>query len=222
MTEPATVLIADDEAIVRQGLRMILNSADDITVVGEAANGRDAVSLVHDLHPDVVLMDIRMPELDGIEATRRIADRNTRVLILTTFDLDENLYLATKAGAIGFLLKTSSPDDLVRGVRLAAAGETLVEPAIVRRLVADFVSRPLGPHGLTEELARLSGREADVLRLVAAGLTNAAIASQLYLSEATIKSHVSNILSKLGLRDRVEAVVYAYETGFVHPGEANP
>jgi DNA-binding NarL/FixJ family response regulator len=214
------VVIADDQAVVRGGLRMILESEADIEVTGEAADGRHALDLVRELDPDVVLMDIRMPTLDGIEATRRLvtAGGRARVLVLTTYDLDENVYDALKAGAAGFLVKTESPARLVQAVRVVAAGEALLAPDITRRLVDRFVTgmRPNTP--APPELDVLSPRELEVLRLVARGLSNAEIAEALFVSDGTVKTHVARILSKLGLRDRVQVVVFAYERGIVEPG----
>jgi DNA-binding NarL/FixJ family response regulator len=214
------VVIADDQAVVRGGLRMILESEADIEVTGEAADGRHALDLVRELDPDVVLMDIRMPTLDGIEATRRLVTSGgrARVLVLTTYDLDENVYDALKAGAAGFLVKTESPARLVQAVRVVAAGEALLAPDITRRLVDRFVTgmRPNTP--APPELDALSPRELEVLRLVARGLSNAEIAETLFVSDGTVKTHVARILSKLGLRDRVQVVVFAYERGIVEPG----
>ena len=215
------VLVADDQAVVRAGLRMILESQDGIEVAGEAADGQQALRLIASLDPDVVLMDIRMPVLDGIEATRRLTDARARarVLMLTTYGLDEHVYEALKAGAAGFLLKTESPQQLVDAVRVVAGGEALLAPEITRRLIARFVSsgRPNQP---PPELEELTVREREVLALVARGRSNAEIAGALYISPGTVKTHVARILSKLGLRDRVQAVVFAYECGLVRPGQA--
>jgi DNA-binding NarL/FixJ family response regulator len=215
------VLIADDQALVRGGFRMILDAQRDMEVVGEAGDGREAIEHARKLEPDVVLMDIRMPELDGLEATRRLLTGNggPRVLILTTFDADEYVYQAMKAGASGFLLKDVRPEQLADAVRVVAAGDALLAPAITRRLVEQFVRRP--PPGSTKppELAELTARELDVLVLVARGLSNAEIASALFLTESTVKTHVTHILTKLDLRDRVQAVVLAYESGLVQPGD---
>jgi DNA-binding NarL/FixJ family response regulator len=214
------VLVADDQAVVRAGLRMILESQDGIEVAGEAADGQQALRLIASLDPDVVLMDIRMPVLDGIEATRRLTDARARarVLMLTTYGLDEHVYEALKAGAAGFLLKTESPQQLVDAVRVVAGGEALLAPEITRRLIARFVSsgRPNQP---PPELEELTVREREVLALVARGRSNAEIAGALYISPGTVKTHVARILSKLGLRDRVQAVVFAYECGLVRPGQ---
>jgi DNA-binding NarL/FixJ family response regulator len=216
------VLIADDQALVRGGFRMILEAQKDIEVVGEAGDGREAIENARKLEPDIVLMDIRMPELDGLEATRRLlaADGGPRVLILTTFDADEYVYKAMKAGASGFLLKDVRPEQLADAVRVVAAGDALLAPAITRRLVEQFVRRPPPGSAKPPELADLTERELDVLVLVARGLSNKEIASALFLTEATVKTHLTHILTKLKLRDRVQAVVLAYESGLVQPGEA--
>jgi DNA-binding NarL/FixJ family response regulator len=216
---PPSVLIADDQTLVRGGFRMILRAAG-IPVVAEAADGAEAVAAVLKHRPDVVLMDIRMPEMDGLEATRRILASQTgagcRVIILTTFDLDQYVYTALTVGASGFLLKDVSPEQLVAAVRLVQTGDALLAPSITRRLIQQFAPRPSAPvpHG---NLAELTPRELEVLRLMARGLSNAELAAQLTLSEATVKTHVARILGKLGLRDRVQAVVLAYETGLVGP-----
>jgi DNA-binding NarL/FixJ family response regulator len=215
------VLIADDQSLVRSGFRMVLESADDLEVVGEAANGHQAISSARRLRPDVVLMDVRMPELDGIDATRRItedSDQSARVLILTTFDLDEYIYDALGAGASGFLLKDVPAEQLIDGIRVVAAGEALLAPSVTRRLIEDFSrARPAReePAGLGE----LTPREREVLELVARGLSNAEIAETLVVGETTVKTHVARVLMKLGLRDRVQAVVLAYESGIVSPGQ---
>ncbi len=213
------VLLADDQELVRSGFRLILELADGIEVVGEAADGREAVRLAKELQPDVVLMDVRMPELDGIEATRRLrqAGVEVRVLVLTTFDLDEYVYAAMRAGASGFLLKDAPREQLVTAVRTVARGEALLAPAVTRRLIERFVDRP-APVEAAPALAELSARELEVLRLVARGLSNAEIADELVIGEATVKTHVAHILRKLGLRDRVQAVVLAYESRIVEPG----
>jgi DNA-binding NarL/FixJ family response regulator len=214
------VLIADDQALVRAGFRAILETQDDLEVVGEAEDGAEAVALARELRPDVVLMDVRMPGIDGIEATARLLRDGDapRVLMLTTFDLDEYVYEAMKAGASGFLLKDAPRDQLLGGVRTVASGDALLAPALVRRLVEDFVRRPPPGAGPPAELDELSERELEVLTLIARGLSNAEIASRLFVSEATVRTHVTHILAKLGLRDRVQAVVLAYETGLVQPG----
>jgi DNA-binding NarL/FixJ family response regulator len=217
-----TVLIADDQELVRTGFRVVLESEPGLEVVGEAENGAEAVELAAVLRPEVVLMDVRMPVLDGIEATRRIrgsaaADGGPRVLVMTTFDLDEHVYGALRAGASGFLLKDVRAAQLVDAVRVVAAGDALISPAVTRRLVAEFAARPVPaqrPQGLDE----LTPRELEVLRLIARGLSNGEIAESLVVAEATVKTHVTRILMKLGLRDRVQAVVLAYETGVVRPG----
>ena len=214
------VLIADDQALVRGGFRLILDSQDDITVIGEAADGQEAVDVAIRLRPDVTLMDIRMPELDGIQATRRVVTKGaTKVLILTTFDLDEYVYEAMRAGASGFLLKTVRPQQLAAAVRDVAHGDALLAPAITRRLVEAFVHRPAPGSGVPTGLVELTPRELDVLRLIAQGLSNAEIAARLIVGESTAKTHVARIFLKLGLRDRVQAVVLAYESGLVQPGD---
>jgi DNA-binding NarL/FixJ family response regulator len=216
------VVLADDQALLRKGFRMILEAEEDLVVVGEAADGHDAVRLVTLYAPDVVLMDIRMPELDGIEATRAISalDVGTRVLVLTTFDLDEYAFSALRAGASGFLLKDVPPNELTQAIRTVASGDAVVSPRITRRLLEEYVDRFPDPDaGAQAEavLAQLSDREREVLLAVADGLSNAEIAERLFVSEATVKSHVGKMLSKLGLRDRVQAVVLAYQRGLVHP-----
>ncbi|SOC56537.1 response regulator [Ornithinimicrobium cerasi] len=214
-----SVLLADDQELVRTGLRMILAAEDDLEVVGEAADGREAVDLAHELRPEVVLMDIRMPVLDGIEATRRITGslRDVRVVMLTTFDRSQLVYDSLLAGASGFLLKDAPAEQLVGGVRAVARGEELLAPRITRRLIEEFTragrqGRPAGYDQLTE-------RETEVLGLVARGRSNAEIATELYVSVQTVKTHVARVLAKLGLRDRVQVVVLAYEHGLVRPGE---
>jgi DNA-binding NarL/FixJ family response regulator len=215
------VLVADDQALVRAGFRAILEEQDDLEVVGEAADGGQVVAIARELQPDVVLMDVRMPGVDGIEATHRLlrAGAAPRVLILTTFDLDEYVYEALKAGASGFLLKDAPRDQLVGAVRTVAAGEALLAPALVRRLIEDFVRRPAPGARSPTELNELTERELEVLTLVARGLANAEIATRLFVSEATVRTHITHILAKLGLRDRVQAVVLAYESGLVRAGE---
>jgi DNA-binding NarL/FixJ family response regulator len=215
------VLVVDDQELVRAGFIMILSSQDDIDVVGEASNGSAAVEAVSRLQPDVVLMDIRMPIVDGLEATKTIKSRHTdvRVLILTTFDPDEYVYKALQAGASGFVLKDIPPQELLAAVRVVAKGDALLAPSITQRVIAEFAER-FSPTQTSQELDRLTHREAEVLRLLAKGLSNSEIAQQLFLSPKTIKSHVAGVLSKLGLRDRVQAVVFAYENGVVRPGSA--
>jgi DNA-binding NarL/FixJ family response regulator len=218
------VLIADDQQLVRAGFAMILSQPSDIEVVAEATNGREAVSLASEFAPDVVLMDIQMPGLDGIEATRRIvADTNTshaRVLILTTFDLDEYVYGALRAGASGFLLKDVPPEQLIAAVRMAQHGDALLAPSITRRLIEEF-TQPRQPATVAPQLDQLSPREAEVFRLLARGLSNQEIAEHLVVGDNTVKTHVARILTKLGLRDRVQAVVLAYEIGIVAPGRTS-
>jgi len=213
------VLIADDQALVRGGFRLILEAQKDIEVVGEAEDGNDALAKAHELRPDVVLMDIRMPKMDGLEATRRLLseDGDSRVLVLTTLDADEYVYEAMKAGASGFLLKDVRPEQFADAVRVVASGDALLAPVITRRLIEDFVRRPPPGSGPPAELAELSERELEVLKLIAQGLSNAEIAAALFLSEATVKTHVTHILTKLRLRDRVQAVVLSYECGLVQP-----
>jgi DNA-binding NarL/FixJ family response regulator len=214
-----TTFIADDQAMVRQGFGALLAAQPDISVVGDAANGRDAVRLVNSLTPDVVLMDVRMPELNGLDATREILSRDTttKVLMLTTFDIDDYVYAALRAGASGFLLKDAPADELVRAVRVVAAGDALLAPSITRRMIADLVRRHAAPRRSSSELARLTPRETEVLELLARGMSNAEIAASLFVSEETVKTHVGKVFSKLGLRDRAQAVVLAYETGLVSP-----
>jgi DNA-binding NarL/FixJ family response regulator len=219
VTVPLRVVVADDQALVRAGFRMILTS-DGIDVVAEAVNGADAVEAVRRTRPDVVLMDIRMPEMDGLEATRRIlagGNDEPRVIILTTFDLDHYVYAALSAGASGFLLKDVTPEHLVAAVRMVRAGDALLAPAITRRLVDRFARRDAASAAIHRDLTTLTPRELEVLRLLAQGLTNAELAARLRLSEATVKTHVAHILAKLALRDRVQAVIVAYEAGLVSP-----
>jgi DNA-binding NarL/FixJ family response regulator len=212
------VLLADDQALVRSGFRLILESREDLDVVGEAEDGREAVELTRRLHPDVILMDVRMPSVDGVEATRRLAalGEPARVLILTTFDLDEYVYEAIHAGASGFLLKDVQPAQLVDAVRVVAAGEALLAPTVTRRLLDRFAGRLPGAR-LPPELERLTERELEILTLLAEGLSNAELAERLFLSETTVKTHVSSVLRKLELRDRVQAVVLAYKAGLAQP-----
>lgn len=214
------VAVVDDQALMRAGFSMILDAEPDIEVVGEAANGNEAVELCRRLQPHVVLMDIRMPELDGIAATRLCTeadDIDTRVLILTTFDLDEYVFEAVRAGASGFLLKDAPPEDLVAAIRVVAAGDALLAPSVTRRLIEAFAAQQPDDVAPPASLDGLTDRELDVLRLMARGLSNAEIAESLIVGEATVKTHVSRVLMKLGVRDRVQAVVAAYESGLVRP-----
>lgn len=214
------VFLVDDQALVRSGFAMIIEAQPDLVVVGEAADGEEGVETVREAKPDVVLMDIRMPGMDGIEATRRLVAGGcgARIVMLTTFDLDEYVYEAMRVGASGFLLKTAPPRQLTAAIRDAAAGDVLIAPAITRRLVEEFVRRPRPEVDAPRGLADLTGRELEVLQLVARGLSNAEVADELVVSEATVKTHVARLLMKLGLRDRVQAVVAAYEYGIVQPG----
>jgi DNA-binding NarL/FixJ family response regulator len=214
------VVVADDQGLVRAGLCAILASQDDLAIVGEAADGMEAIAVVRSTKPDVVLMDVRMPGIDGIEATRQLADSPARILMLTTFDLDKHVYAAMKAGACGFLLKDALPQALIDAVRAAARGEALLAPQITRRLVEEFVRRPEPGVTMSARLSPLTPREKEVLAEVGRGLSNTEIASRLYLSEATVKTHVTRMLTKLQLRDRAQAVVLAYETGLVRPGDS--
>ena len=217
------VLVVDDQSLVRQGFGALLDAQPDLEVVGAAENGAEAVAAVRRLAPDIVLMDVRMPVMDGLEATRQLLalplDRHPRVIMLTTFDLDDYVYEALRAGASGFLLKDARADDLVQAVRVVAEGDALLAPSITRRLVADFARRPAANRPRPERLEVLTDRETDVLRLVARGLSNAEIAGTLVLAEQTVKTHVSRIFMKLDLRDRAQGVVIAYETGLVAPGD---
>jgi DNA-binding NarL/FixJ family response regulator len=215
------VLIADDQSLVRAGFRLVLENHDDLEVVGEASNGREAIHSAGRLDPDVVLMDIRMPELDGIAATKAITERHdTRVLVLTTYDLDEYVYDALQAGASGFLLKDTPPAQLADGIRAVASGEALLAPTVTRRLIEEFARLGAARKARPAELDELTPRELDVLRLLARGMSNAEIAATLVLSDTTVKTHVAHVLQKLGVRDRVQAVVLAYESGLVVPGAA--
>ena len=220
------VLIVDDQALVRAGFRMILESEPGIEIVGEAADGQEALEAARELKPDVVLMDIRMPNLDGLEATRRLnegASTGPRVLMLTTFDLDEYVYEALRAGASGFLLKDTPPEQLVSAIHVVASGDALLSPSITKRVIEEFIQRPPSTVSATPPpgLQELTARELEVLGFMARGLSNAEIAKDLFVSETTVKTHVARILMKLGLRDRVQAVVFAYESGLVQPGASS-
>jgi DNA-binding NarL/FixJ family response regulator len=222
MNSPIRIVVADDQALVRSGFLALLRSEDDIEVVGEAANGYEAVKVTKAERPDVILMDIRMPEMDGLEATRLItADRalqSVRILILTTFDLDGYVHEALRAGASGFLLKDTLPEDLLAAVRVVAGGDALLAPSITRRLIEDFVSRPIAPLA-DPRLDQLTGREREVLETVARGLSNTELADELFMSVSTAKTHVSHLLTKFAARDRAQLVVLAYETGLIKPGQ---
>jgi DNA-binding NarL/FixJ family response regulator len=214
------LLLADDQELMRMGFRMVMDTQEDLMLVGEAANGLEAVDATRTLKPDVVLMDVRMPEMDGVQATRLIVESGSsaRIIILTTFDLDEYVYAALRAGASGFLLKDAPPGDLLSAIRAVASGDAVVAPSVTRRLLANYAHRlPVADRSEDERLALLTSREHEVLLQVAGSLSNAEIAERLVLSEATVKSHVGRILSKLGLRDRVQIVVFAYETGLITP-----
>jgi DNA-binding NarL/FixJ family response regulator len=219
------LLLADDQAMVRQGFGALLNAQDGMLVVGEATNGEDAVQVCRALRPEVVLMDVRMPVLDGLEATRRLmsppvgVDYRPRVLMLTTFDLDDYVYEALRAGASGFLLKDATADDLVAAVRIIAAGEALLAPTVTRRLIEEFARHPRRDRPRPDQLAGLTARELEVTKLIARGLSNGEIADTLVLAEQTVKTHVGRILAKLDLRDRAQVVVAAYESGLITPGE---
>jgi DNA-binding NarL/FixJ family response regulator len=217
-----TVLLVDDQPLVRAGLSVLLEAEDDIAVAGEAQEGAEAVRVARAVHPDVVVMDVRMPGLDGLEATRQIIEGSpdVRVLILTTFEMDEYIYGALRGGASGFLLKDTAPSELVRAIRLIAAGEAVLSPSVTRRLIAEFAARPERPGAGPEQLERLTDREREVMALVAAGLSNDQIAARLVLAPATAKTHVSRAMRKLGAHDRAQLVVLAYEIGLVHPGHA--
>ena len=218
------VLIVDDQSLVRAGFRMILDAEPNVEVIGEAADGREAGAAGARVTPDVILMDIRMPTRDGLEATRRILDGRTdgpRVLMLTTFDLDEYVYEALRAGASGFMLKDTPPEQLVEAIHVVAGGDALLSPTITRRVIEEFVRRPPASMStMPPELEELTARELEVLGAIARGSSNAEIAKELFVSETTVKTHVARILMKLGLRDRVQAVVFAYESGLVQPGQA--
>jgi DNA-binding NarL/FixJ family response regulator len=211
------VLVADDQSLVRSGFRMLLGGEEDMEIVAEAANGVEAVEKAARYEPTVVLMDIRMPELDGLEATRRIlaSDPDARVLVLTTFDLDEYVYAALRAGASGFVLKDEPPEQLLAAIRIVAAGEALLSPAVTKRVIAKFTELPNKPP--PPEVEELTDRELDVFRLIARGLSNAEIGEELFISDTTVKTHITHLLQKLGLRDRVQAVVLAHETGLFEP-----
>jgi DNA-binding NarL/FixJ family response regulator len=215
------VVVVDDQALVRGGFRVLVDSAPDLTVLGEASNGEEAVKIAAVTHPDVVLMDVRMPVMDGIEATRQIvgapADRTPRVLILTTFDLDEYVYDALRAGASGFMLKDTPPAELLAAIRVIAGGDALLAPSVTRRLIADFASREAKPNRSPDVLQTLTDRESEVFALVARGMSNQELADELHMSAATAKTHVSRVLMKLNARDRAQLVVLAYETGFIVP-----
>lgn len=217
---PITVLLVDDQELMRMGLTMVLGAHDDIDVIGEAVNGADAVSKARELAPDVVLMDVRMPVVDGVEATKQICESGSasRVLVMTTFDLDEHALGALRAGASGFLLKDTPPEDLVSAVRSVAAGDAVVAPKVTRRLLARFIADQPSDTVDPVVLDVLTNREREVLEQLATGRSNSEIAGELFLSEATVKTHVGRVLTKLGLRDRVQAVVFAYEAGIVRPG----
>jgi len=214
-----SVVIADDQALVRGGFRMILDARDDMEVMGEASDGREAIALVEELEPDVVLMDVRMPDVDGIEATQRIvaSGSTARIVILTTYDADEYVFAALRAGASGFVLKDVRPSELVEGIRIVARGDALLAPSVTRRLLDRFAGTLPETAAAPPDLGELTDRELEVLRFVALALSNAEIAARLVLTEATVKTHVSSVLRKLGLRDRVQAVVLAYDHGLVRP-----
>jgi DNA-binding NarL/FixJ family response regulator len=216
------ILIVDDQALVRAGFRMILDAQPDLEVVGEAADGSTAIEAVRTLRPDVVLMDIRMPGVDGIEATRRLTEAGvpSKIVILTTYDLDEYVFDALAAGASGFLLKHVPPEELVRGVRVAASGEALLAPSITKRLIEEFAKHRAPVRAAGTDLNTLTDREQEVMRLLGRGLSNPEIARELKVGEATVKTHVAHVLDKLGLRDRVQAVIFAYEVGLIKPGAA--
>lgn len=215
-----SVVVVDDQGLVRAGLVSILRTTPDLTIAGEAADGAEAVEVVRQTDPDVTLMDVRMPEVDGIEATRRLAGHRTAIIMLATFDVDEYVYAAMRAGACGFLLKDGRPESLIESVRAAARGDALLAPAITRRLIEQFVRRPVPGQSRPAALAPLTSRECEILAELARGVSNAEIAARLFLSEATVKTHVTRVLTKLHLRDRAQAVVLAYECGLVQPGDA--
>ena len=221
-SEPITVAVADDQALLRGTFRMLIDSSPGLITVGEAGSGSEAIDLVRREHPDVILMDIRMPRLDGIEATRLICGtaetEHTRVIILTTFDLDEYVYAALRSGASGFLLKDTPPDGLLNAIRVIAAGEALLAPTVTRRLISEFARRPRPANVPAPELAKVTSREREVLTLIGCGLTNHEIAGHLHISLATARTHVGHLLTKLTARDRAQLVITAYETGLVTPG----
>jgi DNA-binding NarL/FixJ family response regulator len=215
-----SVVLVDDQALIRTGFKMILESEDDIEIVGEAGDGEQGVVAVRRLRPDVVLMDVQMPTMDGLEATSRIVREGTipsRIVILTTFERDDYIFDALRAGASGFLLKNSPPDELVHAVRVVAAGESLLAPSVTRKVIEGFIEQP-ARHSREAELGRLTERETEILKLLATGKSNAELAGHLFVGEGTIKTHVSNVLTKLGLRDRMQAVIFAYESGLIEPG----
>jgi DNA-binding NarL/FixJ family response regulator len=215
-----SVVLVDDQALIRTGFKMILESEDDIEIVGEAGDGEQGVVAVRRLRPDVVLMDVQMPTMDGLEATSRIVQEDSissRIVILTTFERDDYIFDALRAGASGFLLKNSPPDELVHAVRVVAAGEALLAPSVTRKVIEEFLEQP-ARHNSEAELGRLTERETEILKLLATGKSNAELARHLFVGEGTIKTHVSNVLTKLGLRDRMQAVIFAYESGLIEPG----
>jgi DNA-binding NarL/FixJ family response regulator len=215
------VVLVDDQALIRTGFKMILETEDDIDVVGEASDGEQAISIARSVRPDVVLMDVQMPTMDGLEATGRIArDANipSRVVILTTFERDDYVFEALRAGASGFLLKNSPPEELVHAVRVVASGDALLAPSVTRKVIEGFIRRP-ARRSNDVELGRLTERETEILRLLATGKSNSELATHLFVGEGTIKTHVSNLLTKLGLRDRMQAVIFAYESGLIEPGQ---
>jgi DNA-binding NarL/FixJ family response regulator len=215
-----SVVLADDQPLVRSGFRLIVEAEDDIEVAGEAGDGEETLALVRMTKPDIVLMDVQMPKLNGLEATHRLVAEGvaSRIIILTTFEQDDYVFAALRAGASGFMLKNAGPEDLVHAVRIVAGGDALLAPSVTRRLIQDYAQRPAPPKNVG--LSELTQRELEVLRLLATGKSNAELAAQLYLGEGTVKTHVSHLLRKLGLRDRVQAVVFAYETGLVEPGDS--